>query len=324
MRIKLIIGLGALLVSCQSSPSLESSSPNQYLIAYNTYEPDSVAKDNWEIRVLDPQDSNLGSQNILQHTDVAWTYIAEGDLIYFISDRDTTYRNFFLYAMKSDGSEVKKLSDLRLEDSWMDLDPQSGQMLVSARPEPSVRYQLYWMDLNSGKVKPFIQDTLHRYQDPVFSPDGNQIAYVKRPHQLKEGEFPEVFLVNRDGSGEKQLTQFPSSDPAAKSYGYKAGALRWHPTENFISYASTRGDQTFIFGINPDGLQPWQISQSGKDEVYHDWSPDGQWFVFDQLQDTVTWQYHLVLMNWKTKESKILTDTLIKSQLAPVFLEKRN
>lgn len=308
-----------LLDSCgQKTEEIEKES---YLVAFNTFEPDSVAKDNWEIRIIDPNSDSI-STNLTKHPDVAWTYLAHEDKIYFISDRDTAYRNFFLYEMKPDGSGVKKLSDLRLEDSWMDLDPKTNEMVVSARPEPSVRYQLFLINLSDGSSKPLRNDTSFRFQDPVFSPDGSQIAFVKSPKAKVEGVFPEVFLINRDGSSEKQLTHFPIDDPAAKGFGYKAGALKWHPTENFISYASSRGDHTFIFGINPDGSTNRQISQSGKDEVYHDWSPDGKWLVFDQYQDTVSSQYHIVLMNWQTKESRILTDTLIKSQLAPVFLAK--
>lgn len=313
--------LAILAFSCR--PNSEIPPPEEkFLIAYNTFEPDSMAKDNWEIRVLDPDDSTRSTKNVINHPDVAWTYLAHEDKIFFISDRDTAYRNFFLYEMDPDGARVKKLSDLRLEDSWMDFDPKTNELVVSARPEPSVRYQLYLIQLADGTSKPLANDTSYRFQDPVFSPDGTQIAFVKSPKAKVEEVFPEVYIMNRDGSGQKQLTHFPAADPAATGYGYKAGALKWHPTENFISYASSRGSGTYIFGVSPDGSKNWQISQSGKEEVYHDWSPDGKWMVFDQYQDTISRQYHIVLMNWETKDSRILTDTLIKTQLSPVFLRK--
>lgn len=306
--------------ACEQKPETPQQEED-YLIAFNTFEPDSLAKDNWEIRILNP-DSVGPSKNLIQHPDVAWTYLANEDKIYFISDRDTAYRHFFLYEMKNDGSGVKKLSDLRLEDSWMDIDPKTGEMVVAGRPEPAVRYQLFLINLSDGSFKSLANDTSFRFQDPVFSPDGKQIAFVKSPKTKVDGVFPEVFLMNRDGSGQKQLTNFPSNDPAASGYGYKAGALKWHPTENFISYASSRGNGTFIFGVSPDGSKNWQISQSGKDEVYHDWSPDGKWLAFDQYQDTISRQYHIVLMDWQSKESRIVTDTLLKTQLAPVFVRK--
>jgi TolB protein len=73
------------------------------------------------------------------------------------------------------------------------------------------------------------------------------------------------------------------------------------------------------------GILPknWKISQTDKDEVYHDWSPDGNWLAFDQYQDTVCRQYHIVLMNWETKESRILTDTQDRTQLASAFLKRQ-
>lgn len=315
------IGLLAIVAFSCGQKSEIPQQEEQFLIAYNTFEPDSLAKDNWEIRIIDPDTSSL-SKNLVNHPDVAWTYLAHEDKIFFISDRDTAYRHFFLYEMGNDGSGLKKISDLRLEDSWMDFDPNTNELIVSARPEPTVRHQLYLINLVDGRFKALASDTSYRFQDPVFSPDGTQIAFVKSPKAKVEGVFPEVFVMNRDGSGQKQLTHFPAEDPAATGYGYKAGALKWHPTENFISYASSRGIGMYIFAVSPDGTKNWQISQSGKDEVYHDWSPDGKWMAFDQYQDTASRQYHIVLMNWQTKESRILTDTLLKTQLAPVFVKK--
>lgn len=322
MRIRDCFLLLSLAFACKPANTHEEPKEDHYLIAYNTFEPDSLAKDNWEIRILDPEDSTKASVNLLNHADVAWTYLANESKIYFISDRDTAYRNFFLYEMNSDGSGIKKLSDLRLEDSWMDVDPLSQEMVVAGRPTSDIRYQLFLIDLKDGKYRALAQDTNFRFQDPVFSPDGKQIAFVKSPKTKAEGVFPEVFVMDRDGANQTQLTHFPVADPAARSYGYKAGALRWHPTGEFISYASSRGSGTYIFAVSPDGTRHWQISDGSRDEVYHDWSPDGKWLVFEQYQDTISRQYHIVLMDWNTKHARILSDTLIKTQLAPVFVKR--
>lgn len=315
--------LFAILGFASFQKHLESSGPKEtgsYLLAYNIFKPDSVNKDNWEVMVLDPETGK--SKNLTNHPDVAWTYLAHENKIYFISDRDTAYRTFSLYEMNSDGSDPKKLSDLRLEDSWMDIDPKTNEMIVSARPESTVRYQLFLINLENGSFKPVVNDTSYRFQDPVFSPDGSQIAFVKSPKVKVDGIFSEIFLMERNSSEWKQLTHFPAEDPAAEGFGYKAGALRWHPTKNFISYATSRGAISSIYGVSPDGKENLKISQTDKDEVYHDWSPDGKWLAFDQYQDTVSRQYHIVLMNWETKESRILTDTQNRTQLAPSFLKK--
>ena len=58
-----------------------------------------------------------------------------------------------------------------------------------------------------------------------------------------------------------------------------------------------------------------------RDRGYHDWSSDGTWLSFNK-SDIKETQYQIVLMNWKTKEQKQLTDTTYKSQLSPVFIEK--
>lgn len=38
------------------------------------------------------------------------------------------------------------------------------------------------------------------------------------------------------------------------------------------------------------------------------------------MSDARESQYHIMLMNWATKEVQQLTDTTYKSQLSPVFL----
>lgn len=88
-----LLFFGILLWSCEQKT--ETPTDEKYLIAFNTFEPDSIAKDNWEIRVLDPEDSSKSSRNVINNPDVAWTYLAHEDKIFFISGRDTAYRNFF-------------------------------------------------------------------------------------------------------------------------------------------------------------------------------------------------------------------------------------
>jgi TolB protein len=81
------------------------------LIAYNVLIEDST--DNYEIFVMDTDGKN--QRNISNNQGVDWVYYAWKDKIYFISDRDTSYRNYFLYVMDSNGENIKKISSFRLE-----------------------------------------------------------------------------------------------------------------------------------------------------------------------------------------------------------------
>lgn len=54
-------------------------------------------------------------------------------------------------------------------------------------------------------------------------------------------------------------------------------------------------------------------------EGWHDWSTDGIWLTFDMKTENSD-QYHIMLMNWETKEIKQLTESKYRSQLSPNFL----
>ena len=160
------------------------------------------------------------------------------------------------------------------------------------------------------------------YSDPTFSPDGQQIAFrgANKKSKREEGFVDEIYLINADGTGLKQLTNYPMSDTTAAWYTYKAGPPRWHPTENFISYSSFQNGKYSLFGISPDGEKQWKLTDNVQGEVYHDWSSDGNWLVID-LSDSSETQYDIGLINWKSKELTVLTDTTYNYQQSPTFVE---
>lgn len=261
-----------------------------------------------------------GKTNVTQNPDVAWTYVAGKNKIYFISDRDTAYRNYFLYEMKPDGGNVRKISELRLEDSWTDTRFDEKEMVVSGRIGKEIRYQLFMVDLNTGSYRQITHDTSALFRDPVFSQDGRQIVCAYQPNKRDNSQYEELFIMNDDGSEMKQLTHFPEGDSAIREHSYKAGPPRWHPTENFISYISKQAGKYSLYAVSPDSQKQWKLTENTMTEGWHDWSPDGKWLVFDSENDDGSF-YHIMLMNWETKEVAQLTDTTYHYHQAPAFVE---
>lgn len=292
--------------------------PIQYLIAYNVFAPDSSAPDNYEIFITDLKGSS--KKNLTNHKDVAWTYYAFQDKIFFISDRDTAYRNFFLYQMDADGNNIKRVSDLRLEDSWMSSRNNGNELVVTGRIGKEIRYQLFIVNVKTGAFQQITNDTIAYHSDPCFSPDGKQIVFAYQKNKRDKSAHEELFIMNADGTGMKQITNYPEDNVSVNDHGYKAGAPKWHPTDNFISYISKQDNRYNIYAVTPDGSKQWKLTESKDNEGWHDWSPDGKWLVYDSANDSGS-QYQIMLMNWKTKDVKQITDTTYKYQQAPVFVE---
>lgn len=299
------------------TPEEKTVSEKEYLIAYNIHVPDTT-KDDWDIMLMNTDGSN--QKNITNNDDVAWTYYIYKNKIYFISDRDTAYRNFFLYEMDTDGKNIRKVSDLRLEDSWMNTRNNGEEMVVTGRIGKETRQQLFIVNTKTGKYTQITNDTAAFYSDPNFSPNGKQIVCFYQKNKRDQSAHEELFVMNADGTNMKQITNYPEDNPSAKEYGYKAGTPHWHPTENFISYVSKQDGKNGIYAVMPDGKKQWKLFESEHSAGWHDWSPDGKWLTFSGSEDDQ--QFHIYLMNWKTKEIKQLTDTTYHSQLGPVFVEK--
>ncbi len=312
-----IISIVSFSCNEQTQNKSDNGTEEGLAIAYNVAVKDSAGKSNYEVFTMNLDGTN--KQNITKHPDVAWTYMADEDRLYFISDRDTSYRCFFLYETDVNGNGIRKVSDLRLEDSWMDT-RNDGKEIVAAGRSGTDRYQLFIIDKETGKYRQITNDTAALHRDPAFSPDGKQIAFVYQKNKRDKTQNEEIYLMNPDGTGMKQLSNYPQNDISRSSFGYKAGATHWHPKENFITYISMQGGKHNIFAVMPDGSKQWRITNNNFSEGWHDWSKDGKWLIFDMANQDES-QYHIMLMNWETKQVKQLTDTTHKYQQSPVFLK---
>ena len=91
----------------------------------------------------------------------------------------------------------------------------------------------------------------------VWSPDGTKLAFMSQ----RDGN-PEIYVVNRDGSGLRRLTNHPENDVTPT----------WSPTGNQIAFTSNRAGRPQIWIMNADGSGQQQITR----ETWCDrptWSP---------------------------------------------------
>lgn len=285
-------------------------------IVYNVYY--DTLNDDYEVFSMNMDGSD--KRNISNSKGVDWVYYAYRDKVYFISDRDTTHRMYFLYEMDAYGNNIRKVTELRLEDSWLGSRKEGKELVVAGRIGKEVRHQLFLVDTETGSYSPLAHDTIASFNSPIFSPDGNKIVFLYRKNKRNfQTEKTELWMMDADGNNMKQLTFFPQNDTTAKWHDFHAGSPFWEPNQNVISYMSMQKANYSIFTIHPDGTGGKQLTKDDANEGWHAWSPDGQWIVYDG-SDLNNEYYDIYLMRSDGSEVKRLTDDW-RTEQAPIFAE---
>jgi TolB protein len=291
----------------------------QYKIVYNVLE--DREKDNYEIYSMNMDGS--GKKNITNTPGVEWVYYAYKDKVYYISDKDTCHRCYFLYEMDADGTNKRKISSLQLEDSWMGSRNNGREMIVLGRIGKTVRQQLFLINIQTGSYHQITNDTITTKRDPIFLPKRNEMVLAYRPDRnLRQTVPDELWKMKLDMSNKIQLTYFPKEDTTTKWFEYHAGPPQWNSKYKFISYISRQKAQHQIHAVTPDGKKQWQITNGELSSGWHSWSSDGKWLVMDKANKDEK-SYDIYLMNYKTKKTIQLTSDA-KFEQAPVLVKIKN
>jgi len=272
-------------------------------IAYNVLE--NREGDDYEVYAMNPD--GTGKTNVTRHPDVAWTYYAHKNKLYWISDRDTCHRCYYLYVSDAEGNGVKKVSGLRLEDSWMSSRKKGRELIVAGRIGKQARYQLFLVNTASGQYEQITHDTSAMYADPEFSPNGKQIVYRYKHKRLDRNEKAEIWIADADGSNARQLTTYPAADTTAQWHSYHAGPPQWNAKLSLITYQSKQNGKYRLMAVSPDGKHNFELFDFPFSAGWHDWSPDGRWLAVELFPDESS-PGDIYLWDYQTKALTRLTD----------------
>jgi Tol biopolymer transport system component len=116
--------------------------------------------------------------------------------------------------------------------------------------------------------------------DPVWSPDGRKIAFVRSNTRLG------VYVTSVDGSGVRNLTPKPM--------GAAYAAPAWSPDGRKIAFASERDGNSEIYLMNADGSGQRNLTLNPAYDGDPGWSPGGQRITFVSNRDG---RYEVYVMN---------------------------
>ena len=112
------------------------------------------------------------------------------------------------------------------------------------------------------------EDKLYKQTKIVFSSnrDGNQ----------------EIYVMNADGSGQKNLTNYPDAGDTLPS---------WSPNGKKIAFVSIREGHSEICIMNADGSEMKNLTNNPTFDSYPSWSPDGKKIAFFSVRDMLGRHY---------------------------------
>ena len=133
---------------------------------------------------------------------------------------------------------------------------------------------LYVMNDDGSGRRKLTDNTTATDLDPRWSPDGRQIAFIRKMDK-KKPKTTELFVINADGTDLQQLT-----DNNFKDY-YPS----WSPDGHQIAFQSSRSGDREVHVIEVATLAVRQLTFAEKRQgsAAPDWSPDGTQITFERF-----------------------------------------
>lgn len=141
-------------------------------------------------------------------------------------------------------------------------------LVVSGLVQPLAAQQQQQQQPAPPAWTPELQLQVKRVLNVSVSPDGRRVAFEVASADTageRSAWVPQIFLVNADGSGQRQLTY--GTDPARLP--------AWAPNGQWLAYLATRDGKTDLYRLPLQGGEPERLTRLKSGVIDFAWSPDG-------------------------------------------------
>jgi TolB protein len=123
---------------------------------------------------------------------------------------------------------------------------------------------------------------------PAWSPDGTKLAFMSN----RDGN-PEIYIVNRDGSNLRRITNHPNADVTPT----------WSPSGTQLAFTSDRSGLPQVYIVNVDGTGLDRISVESRCDR-------ATWSALNEIAyaSQSGGGYQITLFSFGTRESRVITD----------------
>ncbi|MBL8115857.1 MAG: PD40 domain-containing protein, partial [Acidobacteria bacterium] len=234
----------------------------------------------------------------------------DGGTMYFCASPDRS--NFGIVALAIDPVSGKPKGRIRTITTqslgrlrYLSLSSDGTKMLYSAM---AVSSNLQAVSLDAagrprGEPRSLTNET-GRNTRPVYSPDGSRIAFSR----FRPGGNEDIWIIERDGSGETQLTTSPAVDTRPS----------WFPNGRSLVFFSNRDGKRALWQIDLATGRETRLFEPGADADSARLSPDGKELVFNRSKDGAinVWRAPLQTMDGGVSGLALATQVTDEPELA--------
>jgi Tol biopolymer transport system component len=212
-------------------------------------------------------------------------------------------------SVRQRSSAVPGVRLLRIDGAFPSFSPTGDTLSFTDNFRSIVR-----MKIDGSDRREIYKDTRSPAFAPAWSPQGDLLAFTRGRVFAGGSTDNEIYVVQPDGSGARNVTQHPANDalpswsPDGKRLVFRStrdgnkelyvinadstGLTRltsspgtdtfpsWSPLGDRIVFASDRTGDFEIYTARPDGSDLKQLTHSPGLDMHPVWSPDGKWICF--------------------------------------------